>query len=298
MEETKISTIKKKGLGRGLGALIPSAETNRIERQPFLSIGIEEVRPNPFQPRKKVKDTAIDQLAESIKEKGIIQPLLVRKVEEGYELIAGERRWRAAQKAGLTEVPVLIREADEPTVQLELALIENIQRENLNPIEEAEAYRRLMEEFQLSQEEIGRKVGKDRSTIANFLRLLKLSPWIRDKIAEGTISLGHAKCLLGLDSALEQTKLTEMIIEKGLSVRELEQLIKKKRGGSVESFKKETVSVLSPDDEWVKELIRRFKTRIKLKRKKKGGVIEIFFHSEEELTRIVDLLLPGLHPDL
>lgn len=148
-------------------------------------VGIEEIRPNPLQPRKKVKDAAIDQLADSIKEKGIIQPLLVRKVEDGYELIAGERRWRAAQKAGLTEVPVLIRDADEPTTRLELALIENIQRENLNPIEEAEAYQRLIQEFQLSQEEIGRKVGKDRSTIANFLRLLKLPPWIREKIAEG-----------------------------------------------------------------------------------------------------------------
>jgi ParB family chromosome partitioning protein len=295
MEEPKKGSvnIKIKGLGKGLGALIPQAEPPRREGRSFLTVGIEEIRPNPMQPRKKVKEAAIDQLAESIKEKGIIQPLLVRKVGEGFELIAGERRWRAAQRAGLTEVPVLIREAEEPTTRLELALIENIQRENLNPLEEAEAYQRLMQEFNLSQEEIGRKVGKDRSTIANFLRLLKLPPWIQEKIAEGAISLGHAKCLLGVESALEQTKLAEWVIEKGLSVRELERLIQKKGKGGVRSSKKESPSEFPPDDDWLKALIRRFQTRIKLKRKKKGGSLEIQFHSEEELIRIVDLLLGG-----
>jgi ParB family chromosome partitioning protein len=285
MEENRIPNIKKKGLGRGLGALIPSMDS-KPENRPFLFVGIEEVRPNPFQPRKKVKDADIDQLAESIKEKGIIQPLLVRKAVDGYELIAGERRWRAAQKAGLTEIPVLIREA-EPTSQLELALIENIQRQNLNPMEEAEAYQRLIQEFNISQEEVGRRVGKDRSTIANFLRLLKLSPWIQERIAEGTLSFGHAKCLLSLESAQDQTKLANEVVEKEISVRELERLIKKK--GRVPGKKRP--GAVSPEEDWVKEIISKFKTRIKLKRKKRGGILEIYFHSEEDLIRIVDLLM-------
>ena len=287
MEENRMQNIKKKGLGRGLGALIPSMESSKPENRTFLFVGIEEVRPNPFQPRKKVKDADIEQLAESIKEKGIIQPLLVRKAVDGYELIAGERRWRAAQKAGLSEIPVLIREA-EPTSQLELALIENIQRENLNPMEEAGAYQRLIQEFNISQEEVGRRVGKDRSTIANFLRLLKLSPWIQEKIAEGALSFGHAKCLLSLESAQDQTKLAKEVVDKGISVRELERLIKKT--GKV-TGKKGLVAV-SPEEDWIKEIIGKFKTRIKLKRKKRGGLLEIYFHSEEDLIRIVDLLMP------
>ncbi len=289
MEENKMLTIKKKGLGRGLGALIPSMEPSKPENRPFLFVGIEEVRPNPFQPRKKVKDAAIEELAESIKEKGIIQPLLVRKVEDGYELIAGERRWRAAQKAGLTEIPVLIREA-EPTSQLELALIENIQRQNLNAMEEAEAYQRLIHEFNISQEEVARRVGKDRSSIANFLRLLRLSHWIQEKISEGTLSFGHAKCLLGLESAMDQQKMAEAVVEKGLSVRELERLIHNKGRGQA---KKGSPVVSNIDDDWVKDMIQKFKTRIKLKRKKKGGLLEIHFHSDEELIRIVDLLMPN-----
>jgi ParB family transcriptional regulator, chromosome partitioning protein len=289
MEENKMLALKKKGLGRGLGALIPSLEPNRTENRPFLFVGIEEVKPNPFQPRKKVKEAAIEQLAESIKEKGIIQPLLVRKVDDGYELIAGERRWRAAQKAGLTEIPVLIREA-EPTSQLELALIENIQRQNLNAMEEAEAYQRLIQEFNISQEEVARRVGKERSSVANFLRLLKLSPWVQEKIAEGALSFGHAKCLLSLESALDQNKMAEGVIEKGLSVRELERMIQKQgRTPAKKSFAAAPIF----EDDWVKDMIRKYKTRIKLKRKKKGGLLEIHFHSEEDLIRIVDLLMPG-----
>jgi ParB family transcriptional regulator, chromosome partitioning protein len=287
MEENKNLSFKKKGLGRGLGALIPYGESNKTENRPYLIIGVEEIRPNPFQPRKKVKEAAIEELAESIKEKGIIQPLLVRKVEEGYELIAGERRWRAAQKAGLTEIPVLIREA-EPTSQLELALIENIQRENLNAMEEAEAYQRLIHEFNISQEEVARRVGKDRSSIANFLRLLKLSPWVQEKITEGTLSFGHAKCLLSLESALDQKKIAEAVIEKGLSVRELERMIQ--RQGKILA-KKGSANPPVFEDDWVKDLVQKYQTRIWLKRKKKGGFLEIHFHSEEELIRIVDLLM-------
>ncbi len=283
--------VKKRGLGRGLGALIPSSETGLSDKRPYITVGIEEIRPNPFQPRKNIKESAIEQLAESIKERGIIQPLLVRRVGDGYEIIAGERRWRAAQKAGLMEIPVLVREADPPD-RLELALIENIQRENLNPIEEAEAYYKLTNEFNLSQEEIGRKVGKDRSTVANLLRLLKLPPQIQKKIADGSLSLGHAKCLLGLDSGQDQIRLAELVLEKGLSVRGLENVIGKtklikKRG------RKEEKADQTEDDYWLKGLLQRYQTKIKLKRKKKGGVLEIHFYSEEDLIRIVDLLMPN-----
>ncbi len=287
MDDGRSLSPKKKGLGRGFGALIPPAEPLKTEKRHFFYAGIEEVQPNPYQPRKKVREAFIDQLAESIKEKGIIQPLLVRKTTEGYELIAGERRWRAAQKAGLTEIPVIVREV-EPTAQLELALIENIQRQNLNALEEAEAYQRLIQEFDLSQEEVGRRVGKDRSSVANLLRLLKLPPWVKEKIAEETVSLGHAKCLLSLDSAQEQIGLAREVVEKGISVRELERIIKKKGASSI---KKDSPTPMIEED-WVREMIQKYKTRIKLKRKKKGGALEIYFHSEEELIRIVDLLMP------
>jgi ParB family chromosome partitioning protein len=287
MDKGKMASPKKKGLGRGLGALIAPVEPLKTEKRHFFYIGIEEVQPNPFQPRKKVREASIEELADSIKEKGIIQPLLVRKTADGYELIAGERRWRAAQKAGLTEVPVLVREV-EPTDQLELALIENIQRQNLNPLEEAEAYLRLIQEFALSQEEVGRRVGKDRSSVANLLRLLKLPPWIKEKIAEGAVSLGHAKCLLSLDSTQDQIRFGKEVVEKGISVRDLERIIKKSESSPA---KKDTPRPVSEED-WVKEMIQKYKTRIKLKRKKKGGVLELYFHSEEELIRIVDLLMP------
>jgi ParB family transcriptional regulator, chromosome partitioning protein len=287
MENFQGLSPKKKGLGRGLGALIPTAESPKPDKRIFFFVGIEEITPNPFQPRKKIKEAAIDQLADSIREKGIIQPLLVRKLETGYELIAGERRWRAAQKVGLTEVPVILKEA-EPLSQLELALIENIQRQNLNAMEEADAYHRLNQEFNLSQEEVAQRVGKDRSSIANFLRLLKLSPWIQEKIREGALSFGHAKCLLGVEKNEDQLALAKEAIEKGLSVRDLEKRIKKNKPLSI---KKESHSLFQEED-WVKEMIQKYKTRIKLKRKKKGGTLEILFHSEEELIRIVDLLMP------
>jgi ParB family chromosome partitioning protein len=287
MDEGKTFSPKKKGLGQGLGALIPAVEVPKTEKRTFFYVGIEEIRPNPFQPRKKAKEASIDQLAESIKEKGIIQPLLVSKNADGYELIAGERRWRAAQRAGLAEVPVILREA-EPISRLELALIENIQRQDLNAVEEAEAYQRLIQEFGLSQEEVGRRVSKDRSSIANLLRLLKLPSWVREKIAEGSLSFGHAKCLLSLESPLEQTNLAKVVIDKGISVRELERIIKKKGTAPV---KKRSVGT-GLEEDWVKEMIQKYKTRITLKRKKKGGSLEIFFHSEEELIGIVDLMMP------
>jgi ParB family chromosome partitioning protein len=278
---------RKKGLGKGLGALLPQAQSAPPPGQrTYFMAGIEEIRPNPWQPRKKVGSAAIEQLADSIRVNGIIQPLLVRRTAEGYELIAGERRWRAAQKAGLQEVPVVVKDT-EPHLQLELALIENIQRKNLNPIEEAEAYRKLIEEFGLSQEEVARRVGKERSTVANFLRILRLPGSVQEKILEGLISLGQAKCLLGLEDSREQLDLARQIVERQLSVRELERILKKMTGAAP---KKKTSAADQPED-WVKDLVRRFQTKIEVKKGKKGGRIEIHYRSEDELIRLVDLLM-------
>jgi ParB family chromosome partitioning protein len=283
MSETQ---TRKKGLGKGLGALLPQAQPAPPAGRTYFLAGIEEIRPNPWQPRKKVGAAAIEQLADSIRVNGIIQPLLVRKTSEGYELIAGERRWRAAQKAGLREVPVLVKETD-PHLQLELALIENIQRKNLNPIEEAEAYRKLIDEFGLSQEEVARRVGKERSTVANFLRILRLPEAVQERILEGTISLGQAKCLLGFEDSQAQLDLASQIVEKQLSVRELERVIKKMAGGRPPK----TLPAADQGEDWVKDLIRRLQTKIELKKGKKGGRIEIHFRTEEELIRLVDLLM-------
>ena len=278
---------QKRGLGKGLGALIPQAQPAvEVSKRSFLLVGIEEIRPNPRQPRKKPGSAAIDQLAESIRLHGIIQPLLVKPTDQGYELIAGERRWRAAQKAGLYEVPVVIKETDSHR-QLELALIENVQRENLNPLEEAEAYQQLLEEFGLSQEEIGQRVGKDRSTVANLLRILKLPYQIRDKILEGELSLGQAKCLLSLDSIKEQAEWADLIIKRRLSVRELEKMIKKPGKGLTKKGSPQEEG----EEDWIRPLIRQYQTKIQVKRGKKGGRIEIHFPSEEELIRLVDLLM-------
>jgi ParB family transcriptional regulator, chromosome partitioning protein len=278
---------RKKGLGKGLGALLPQAQPAPPPGQrTYLMAGIEEIRPNPWQPRKKVGSAAIEQLADSIRVNGIIQPLLVRKTPEGYELIAGERRWRAAQKAGLQEVPVVVKDTD-PHLQLELALIENIQRKNLNPIEEAEAYRKLIEQFGLSQEEVARRVGKERSTVANFLRILRLPGSVQEKMLEGLISLGQAKCLLSFEDSREQIDLARQIVERQLSVRDLERIIKKMTGGT----EKKKPPVVDPPEDWVKDLVRRFQTKIEVKKGKKGGRIEIHYRSEDELIRLVDLLM-------
>jgi ParB family chromosome partitioning protein len=277
---------RKKGLGKGLGALLPQAQPfHPAGPRTYFMAGIEEIRPNPWQPRKKVGAAAIEQLADSIRVNGIIQPLLVRKTAEGYELIAGERRWRAAQKAGLREVPVVVKDTD-PHHQLELALIENIQRKDLNPIEEAEAYRKLIEEFGLNQEEVARRVGKERSTVANFIRILKLAGPVQEKILEGVISLGQAKCLLSFEDSREQLDLALQIVEKQLSVREIERIIKKRAG----MVKKKTRAAAESED-WIRDLVRRYQTRIQLKKGKKGGRIEIHYRSEDELIRLVDLLM-------
>jgi len=276
----------RQALGKGLGALIPDKPLAEGEgKKSFFTCGIEEIQPNPFQPRKTFNEEPLQELVQSIREKGILQPLVVRRKGERYELIAGERRWRAAQKAGIKEVPILVRNVSESEL-LELSLIENIQRENLNPIEEAEAYKGLAEQFHLTQEDISQKVGKDRATVANALRLLKLPPEIKQSLAEGKVTVGHARALLGLDSPEKQRAAWRKVLSGGLSVRQTENLIKRLRPKTSAGAAKST-------PEWeslVDELQRSLGTRVRIVGRKKRGRIEIDFYSPEELERILDFL--------
>jgi ParB family chromosome partitioning protein len=276
----------RQALGKGLGALIPDRPSAEGEgKKSFLTCGIEEIQPNPLQPRKTFKDEPLQDLVQSIREKGILQPLVVRRKGERYELIAGERRWRAAQKAGVKEVPILVKNVSESEL-LELSLIENIQREDLNPIEEAEAYKGLAEQFHLTQEDISQKVGKDRATVANALRLLKLPPEIKQSLAEGKVTVGHARAFLGLDSPEKQKAAWRKVLTGDLSVRQTENLIKRLRPKAPAGPGK------SPS-EWeplVEELQRSLGTRVRIVGRRKRGRIEIDFYSPEELERILDFL--------
>lgn len=282
--------IKKKGLGKGLGALIPDADLLARTSDHFFYCGIEEITPNPYQPRQNVRDKAFAELVESIRERGILQPLLVRSKDEGYQLIAGERRWRAAQLAGLQRVPVIIKESAEPE-SFELALIENIQRKDLNPIEEGEAYRRLHQEFNLSQEKIAKKIGKDRSTVANMIRLLKLPEKIRTDLVDGVLSMGHARALLALSSSALQLEARNAIVKRTLSVRETEKLVL-----ALQKRKKKTKAVPQLDSHMravLDRLIRYFGTKVSITRRGKRGRIEIEFYSDDDLQRILDLFWQG-----
>lgn len=276
--------VKKMGLGKGMGALLPVVEDHGRK---FFSCPIEEIRPNKEQPRKTFVNEKLEELAASIREKGIIQPLVVLRKAGHYELIAGERRWRAAQKAGLREVPVVIQDVSEETA-LEMALIENIQREDLNAIEEADAYHALLERFSLTQEELAKRVGKERSTIANALRLLRLPAEIKRDVAEERITMGHARALLTLESADDQKAARDEIVKGHLSVREAEALVKRKKSPAPEKAKKQ---VEDPDSRDLMERMQRFfGAKVSLKRAGKGGKLEISFSDQKELTRIVELL--------
>src|SRR6476620_5908454 len=217
---------KRPALGRGLSALIPDSPPPPAATDRSLEIDSDLLRPNKFQPRTQMDDERIEELAKSIRANGIIQPIVVRRVDEGYEIVAGERRWRAAQRVGLLKVPVVVRDIPEDRL-LAVALIENIQREDLNPIEEAQAYRRLADDFHLTQEQIADAVGKDRSSIANYVRLLRLPQEVRTNLASGAFSTGHARALLGIGVESIQLRLARDIVSGALSVRETEALIRK-----------------------------------------------------------------------
>jgi len=277
-------------LGKGLGALLP--EFGQAEPRTLLYCGLEEIIPNRSQPRKHFDESKLQELAESIKEKGILEPLIVRRVDQGYELIIGERRWRAAQKAGLKEVPVIVKET-EGREAFEISLIENLQREDLNPIEAAEAFKHLIEEFNISQENLSKRMGKDRTTITNTLRLLKLPLEIRNQLLQNLITSGHARAILSLENKEKQRELCALIIKKGLSVREAEALAKRWS----ETPKKKAASVKRRGDlesqlSSLQDSLRKYLgTKVHITQKDKKGKIEIEYYSYEDLERIVEAIL-------
>ena len=274
---------KRPALGRGLSALIPDAPVPAPEER-SLEVDIDLLRPNKFQPRTHMDDGRIEELARSIKSNGLIQPIVVRKTEAGFEIVAGERRWRASQRAGLLRVPVVVRDIPDERL-LAAALIENIQREDLNPIEEAHAYRRLGDEFGLTQEQIAESVGKDRSSVANYVRLLRLPEEIRGLVGGGTLSMGHARALLGLADAETQARVGREIAQKGLSVRDAEALVKR----TVEPRPEKAEPEKDVHTRAAEERLRfALGTRVRIARKGKGGRIEIDFGDENELHRIYE----------
>lgn len=278
-------------MGKGLGALLPSSESTGTPggQRTYILCPIENIRPNEYQPRKVFDHEKLEELISSVKEKGIIQPLIVRKSgDRDYELIAGERRWRAAQKAGLKEVPVVIKDVSDKE-SLEIAIIENIQRADLNPIEEAEGYKRLIDEFSYTQEELAKQVGKDRATVSNHLRVLKLPNEVKKDVSAGALSLGHAKALLSVTSEKELIALGKQIIRKGLSVRETEALAKKI--GETPAAEKKKVPPRDPNmDNLENRLSSFFGTKTRIIKKGERGKIEVDFYSLNELDRIIELL--------
>lgn len=282
---------KRPALGRGLSALIPPSKPP--VRETPTEVDLDLLGPNPYQPRMAFDEDRLDELAQSIRVNGVIQPILVRRREGRFEIIAGERRWRAAQRAGLLKVPVVVRDVADDKL-LQVALIENIQRENLNPIDEALAYRRLMEEFQLTQEALASAVGKERSTVANFLRLLKLPEPVRNQVASGDLSMGHARAILGLEREEDQVSAAAQIVERGLSVRETEALVKRVSDRLAAPPSARVPTPEPPVDVHTRQAEDRLKlslgTRVRIKRKGKGGLIEIEFVSEDELQRLYEQL--------
>ncbi len=283
--------MEKRALGKGLSALIPERAEGEHKREEVVYVQTTQIRPNPFQPREEFNEDTINELAQSIKEKGVIQPLLVRRVGDNYELIAGERRLRAAKSLGHKDIPVLIRNVDDKD-SLELALIENIQRQELNPIEEAHAFQHLMEKFHMSQDEISDVLGKARTSIANTLRLLKLPHEIQEEIKRGRISFGHGRALIEIDDANLQRKLAQEIIAKGLSVRELESLIKTRRPSGIK--RKIAPGLRDPHVSVFEEALQHaLATKVRVSKRKKRGHITIEFYSQEDLERIVNIIRRG-----
>ncbi len=289
---------KRPALGKGLSALIPDAPT---APRASLEVDIDQLEPNRYQPRAHIDDARLDDLARSIRANGVIQPIVVRKLEgngasrDRYQIIAGERRWRAAQRADLTTVPVVVKDVAETDRkrQLEMAVIENVQREDLNPLEAASAYQRLVEEFDLTQDEIAAQVGKDRATVANYLRLLKLPDEVRANVGSGALSMGHARAIVALTTDADQRRVARDVVARGLSVRETEALVKKELG-----YEKPRLTPGSPlkatKDVHTRAAEEQMKialgTSVEIKRKGKGGTIAIAFGNENELQRLYEYL--------
>jgi len=281
---------KRPALGKGLSALIPDAP---LPPATAVEVDIDLLSPNQFQPRAHIDATGLEQLSQSIKTNGVIQPIVVRKVGDRFQIIAGERRWRAAARAGLQRVPIVVRDVTPGREQslLEMALVENIQRADLNPIEEASAYRRLADQFQLKQEDIATAVGKDRASIANYLRLLRLPDEVRNEVAGGRLSMGHARALLALGDQADQLRMARDVISRNLSVRETESLVKKIVEGQSAPEPPAAPKPVDVHTRAAEDRLRlRLGTRVRIVRRGGRGRIEIDFASEEELIRIYERL--------
>ena len=277
---------KKPALGRGLSALLPGKDDVPRGTQREAEIG--QLRPSRFQPRRDFSEGALADLAQSIREQGIVQPIVVVARGEGFEIVAGERRWRAAKLAGLERVPIVVREHTSDRELLELALVENLQREDLNALEAAEAYARLREEFQLTQDQIADRVGKERATVANSLRLLKLSVMVKDRVRSGELSAGHARALLALASVDDQERLAEEIVRRALSVRQTEKRAATMAAGDKVVRDKRRDPFTRDAEE---KLSRRLQTKVRIVRKRRGGRIELSYGSEEELIGLFENLM-------
>jgi ParB family transcriptional regulator, chromosome partitioning protein len=277
--------MKRKALGKGLSALLPDPEPTQAPPETASTVPVGELEPNPFQPRTAFEATRLSELAASLKETGMVQPILVRRQGGRYQIIAGERRWRAAREAGLESVPVVVRDVPDERL-LELALVENIQRQELLPLEEALAYQRLHGEFGLTQEEVARRVSKDRSTVANTVRLLRLPREVRDLLAAGRLDAGHARALLALERAEDQVVLAREAARRGLSVREVERRVALSRAPH-RAPRRADANTRSAEE----RLRAALGTRVRIRRRGKGGTLAIDFTSESELQRLFDLLL-------
>ena len=278
---------KRQVLGRGLDALIPDVETSDLEPTALFYCDIDAIKPNPYQPRRTFAKEEIRSLADSIKEKGVIQALVVRPASTGYELIVGERRWRSARMAGLKQVPVVVKDVSTAEM-LELALVENIQREDLNPLEKAEAFYRLMKEFGLTQEKVAKRVGQDRSTVANYLRLRNLPKEIQSDIVNNTLTMGHARALMGADTPAQQKAAWRRIVSEGLSVRAAEALVKRLKSDKGKVSKSKPVSSADVYLQSVADdLTRHLGTKVRIVRRGKKGRLEIEFYGDDDLGRLI-----------
>ncbi|HHT37097.1 MAG TPA: ParB/RepB/Spo0J family partition protein [Firmicutes bacterium] len=275
--------MSRQALGKGLRSLIPQVEV--VNRNQVSQIEVDKITANPFQPRRYFDTEKLEQLAQSIKEHGVLEPIIVRKTDEGYQVVVGERRWRASMLAGKDTVPAVVKELTDRQMT-ELALIENLQREDLNAIEEAEGYQVLIEEFSMTQEEVAQSVGKKRSSVANALRLLTLDNKVKEMVASGALSRGHAKVLLGVDSVKLRQQLAEKVVKEGLSVRQLERLVKDRPKKKTEKTRRK-----DPEVELLQEELQRvLGTKVRLDYHQGKGKIEIEYYSDEELERILDLM--------
>lgn len=285
--------MNRKALGKGINALIPNFETEVPASAPtagMVELLIDELSPGDTQPRKDFNDEKLKELEDSIRENGVIQPIVVQKRGEGYEIICGERRWRASRKAGLKKIPAVIREVSN-TQSLKLALIENIHRQDLNPIEEAQAYKRLSHEFGLTQEVIAKQVGKNRATVANYLRLLKLSKGFQDDLITGQLTMGHARAMLALETEAEMEEVRREVLKKNMNVRQIESYIqaKKRTAGEKPKIKTDRKDIFIKDLE--KEFERHLGTKVEITPSKKGGKLVVLYYSIDDLNRIHDMIV-------